>query len=299
MPPRARQPHDLHQPLRDLSGPAVAVHLVEERFVAGAAGIVLWRQHRRAGRVAGGELVGDGGGPKHLLLAPAGCTCPTGIRVPSRQIRLAPSKPISASGYARTKSSGVAAKLLRLPRAKGRSKRSFTSRATTRSPTRRRNAAMPVSRCRVGCTRLVSSVQATPRRKSIQTPVPVKPVCPIVSSEHASPPDQPACRASHPGCACRPVACACRRGRARARPTTPARHRARRRPFRIARHAPMRPRGQRRSRRAPRRAAPGRARCIVRSPRCPPGPGGTTGRAATAARAGETPSAARWRCRAG
>ena len=39
-----------------------------------------------------------------------------------------------------------------------------------------------MSRCRVGWTRLVSSDQATPRSKSIQSPVPVKPVWPMVSS---------------------------------------------------------------------------------------------------------------------
>ena len=40
--------------------------------------------------------------------------------------------------------------------------------------------------CRDGCTRLVSSVQARPRSASIHSPVPVKPVCPIVPGEHAS-----------------------------------------------------------------------------------------------------------------
>ena len=47
-----------------------------------------------------------------------------------------------------------------------------------------------------------------PRWKSIQTPVPVKPVWPIVPSEQASPPDQPSCRASQPRHARRTVACA-------------------------------------------------------------------------------------------
>jgi L-aminopeptidase/D-esterase-like protein len=44
----------------------------------------------------------------------------------------------------------------------------------------------------------LSSVHATPRRKSIHNPVPVKPVWPIVSGEQPSPPDHPGWRASHP-----------------------------------------------------------------------------------------------------
>ena len=50
---------------------------------------------------------------------------------------------------------------------------------------------MPLSKCRVGCTRLVSSVQARPRAKSSHSPVPVNPVWPMVSAVQWSPPDQP------------------------------------------------------------------------------------------------------------
>ena len=60
-------------------------------------------------------------------------------------------------------------------------------------------------RCRdggVGWTRLVSSVQASPRSKSTHRPVPVKPVWPIVSAEQAWPPDQPANLRSQPQVRC-------------------------------------------------------------------------------------------------
>src|SRR5690606_23838116 len=60
-----------------------------------------------------------------------------------------------------------------------------------RSPAARRSAKMTLSKGRVGWTRLVSSVQARRRAKSIHRPVPVKPVWPMVSPEHSSPPDQP------------------------------------------------------------------------------------------------------------
>ena len=102
---------------------------------------------------------------------------------------------------------------------------------------------MPLSKCRVGCTRLVSNVQASPRSKSIHSPVPVKPVWPMVSAEQA-------CAARPAGELALPAAgavlehrCADRRqhrvrgaaGRARL-----ARNRARPRPCRTARHGPSR-----------------------------------------------------------
>ena len=49
---------------------------------------------------------------------------------------------------------------------------------------------------------MVSRVQASPRSKSIQSPVPVKPVWPIVSAEQAWPPDQPGKRRSQPQVRC-------------------------------------------------------------------------------------------------
>src|SRR5436305_7794313 len=72
----------------------------------------------------------------------------------------------------------------------------------TASPVAGRSTKMPLSKWRVGWTRLVSRVQAMPRPKSIHSPVPVKPVCPIVSSEQAWPPDQPANLRSQPQVRC-------------------------------------------------------------------------------------------------
>ena len=57
---------------------------------------------------------------------------------------------------------------------------------------------MPLLAWRVGWTRLVSSAQPKPRSKSIHSPVPVKPVWPIVSAEQASPPGHPAKARSQP-----------------------------------------------------------------------------------------------------
>ena len=210
MSPGRRQPNDRHEPRRHLARPAVAIHLVEERSVAdtrpgSCCGAGRERCTRWIGQVAAGP------GWSRCEVAPP-CSCRVVHHPPACGCRRAksarchrspprhrdrreagrPSMPTSSWPWQPSNSAS--------DRGTARPHCRVSRHADRRSDRRHCGAAvsMPVSRWRVGCTRLVSSAQASPRRKSIHTPVPVKPVWPIVSSEQALPPDQPSCRASQP-----------------------------------------------------------------------------------------------------
>ena len=146
---------------------------------------------------------------------------------------------------------------------------SASAAAITASPTLRLRVAMPVSMWRLGCTRLVISAQPNRLRQSIHNPVPVNPVWPM------SPPStlgrrtnwrvgSPNRRCAWPirGCAGqqRSQGSVSPRSSAAAKSSTPS----------MVPNSPACPaprRGQRRSRRGPRRTARDRASCSARWPR--------------------------------
>ena len=151
------------------SRPAVPVHPVEERFVAHPARILFRRrQQRHPHRVEQPQLFEDGTVPQLLLhagdrpqiadrharaIAPdqvCAVEAGQGVRIGADQV---------IDGGRTTH--GRAAKQQR----KGRSPATpspdlHRAAPMISSPTRRRSASMPVSRWRVGCTRLVSRAQA-------------------------------------------------------------------------------------------------------------------------------------------
>ena len=148
---------------------------------------------------------------------------------------------------------------------------SMSARWMTASPVSWRSATMPVSRWRVGWTRLVRSDQARPRSKSSHRPGAGEAGMAdrrVRTGGAAGPArvlrleaDRPRRRLPRPDrgeAGGREAACR-RAGRGRSR--------APRRSCRRGRHGPMRRRARRRSRRAPRRASRARARRSVRSRR--------------------------------
>ena len=275
--PHVRQPDHVGELRRDLAGPAIAVHFDEKRPVAHPAGVQRRRrQQRRARRIRQPQLIEDGpvrncsarlrsgcpGADRH-----AGAVAPdqVGAVEPGQRVRVGAQQLIHRGGGRRGRQAGQQQQeRAAAPRRQGAVMRAAPAISV---PTRRRNASMPLSRWRVGCTRLVSSAQAIPRAEiDPQTGAGEAGMTDgVLRTRAAAGPSVvsglPAQRARG-GCRIRMPASA-----GSAPCSRPAPHPARRRWCRTARHGRPRRRARRRSRHAPRRAAPGRARCSARWPR--------------------------------